>query len=127
MRRRAPRSTCTDTLFPYTTLFRSISWDHADEQVPMSARNSAWITCFITASWFIAPDVRARPSRPAALACMGTTENFPSGGHRRRRKRRCRRGRSEEHTSELQYLMRNSYAVLCFKNKKHKNDGDTDK
>src|SRR3546814_7967219 len=78
MIRRPPRSTRTDTLFPYTTLFRSP--DEAD------GVTSAWIE-FETATG------RAH-------------------GHLRLK------GRSEEHTSELQSLMRNSYAVFCLKKKK---------
>src|SRR3546814_12455692 len=76
MIRRPPRSTRTDTLFPYTTLFRS----------PRHHR-------------FVARQVSA-----GALA-LGAD---PGSG----------RGRSEEHTSELQSLMRNSYAVFCLKKKK---------
>src|SRR3546814_6345189 len=77
MIRRPPRSTRTDTLFPYTTLFRSI-------------RKPA--------------DGWSRPCR--ATAC---------GAPRRRRASTSRR--SEEHTSELQSLMRISYAVFCLKKK----------
>src|SRR3546814_13383407 len=77
MIRRPPRSTRTDTLFPYTTLFRS------EARFP-------------------------RRHRPA-----------PPPGHPIRI--RCGRpdGRSEEHTSELQSLMRISYAVFCLKKKKN--------
>src|SRR3546814_9759587 len=84
MIRRPPRSTRTDTLFPYTTLFRSAAID---------------------------PDGKA-------LADMSAHDGEEPG----------RRGdakeflgflpRSEEHTSELQPLMRNSYAVFCLTNKK---------
>src|SRR3546814_7053319 len=73
MIRRPPRSTRTDTLFPYTTLFRS-------------------------------PARRVAPVLPTACAhCL------------RHRCRSRRGGRSEEHTSELQSLMRISYAVFCLK------------
>src|SRR3546814_9846498 len=82
MIRRPPRSTRTDTLFPYTTLFRS----RCPEPTP---RRSS-----------------AAPPAPAVL-----------GRHRSRpRSARCA-GRSEEHTSELQSLMRISYAVFCLKKK----------
>src|SRR3546814_1211574 len=80
MIRRPPRSTRTDTLFPYTTLFRS----NAD-------RHSA---------------VAARRTRAA---------------YRGRRRAILRGSRSEEHTSELQSLMRISYAVFCLKKKKKNN------
>src|SRR3546814_4788724 len=107
MIRRPPRSTRTDTLFPYTTLFRSSS---------------------IRTFW--------RGSRPGEqLAALGP-ENQGKPGHRADQKgigQRQRRSvilladrradgggeRSEEHTSELQSLMRNSYAVFCLKKKKH--------
>src|SRR3546814_2820866 len=96
MIRRPPRSTRTDTLFPYTTLFRS----HAQ----MAAGHEG-------SSRIVGP--RARPAicrhrggspRDAALVRRGG-----AGGHFRR---------SEEHTSELQSLMRISYAVFCLKKKK---------
>src|SRR3546814_11188836 len=90
MIRRPPRSTRTDTLFPYTTLFRS-------ERVPV-----------YTGIW---PDVRAA----ADQGCEGgTTKSL--GRLKLRGWRRCRM-RSEEHTSELQSLMRISYAVFCLKKK----------
>src|SRR3546814_5699624 len=82
MIRRPPRSTRTDTLFPYTTLFRSRS----------GGRGSGG---------------GSRASSP------------PAGGAGRagRRPPASRSGRSEEHTSELQSLMRISYAVFCLKKK----------
>src|SRR3546814_20631075 len=86
MLRRPPRSTRTDTLFPYTTLFRSAGGDRT----------------------------RVPPPRRAA----GVRQ------HRRRRRQRVRaalpRQRSEEHTSELQSLMRISYAVFCLKKKSNR-------
>src|SRR3546814_7605839 len=89
MIRRPPRSTRTDTLFPYTTLFRS-------------SRPAASVA---------ADHRRARrgAARPFAdrLAL-----------NRRRSQPVARKRRSEEHTSELQSLMRISYAVFCLKKKK---------
>src|SRR3546814_19413590 len=88
MIRRPPRSTRTDTLFPYTTLFRSlgrVADGHAVEAVVMAVRD-------------------------AEVAAVGD----PRGA----RARGPRLGRSEEHTSELQSLMRISYAVFCLKKKK---------
>src|SRR3546814_2558308 len=87
MIRRPPRSTRTDTLFPYTTLFRS------DGQSRDVARGPQ--------------DGRSRSVRRRAR-CRG-----PARG----RNRREMPGRSEEHTSELQSLMRISYAVFCLKKK----------
>src|SRR3546814_4168345 len=105
MIRRPPRSTRTDTLFPYTTLFRS-----------GTARENPQAACRREGKF----SPRPQPSAP-----------FPtcdtSGGHlaaRRtdRRSSRCaearRDQRSEEHTSELQSLMRISYAVFCLTKKK---------
>src|SRR3546814_10323413 len=109
MIRRPPRSTRTDTLFPDTTLFRS-SIEGSKEVVerrlsrhPISSRRYA-----------------RRPSRAAAAG----GENGRCGGGRGLRRFPGRPGpvgvRSEEHTSELQSLMRISYAVFCLKKKKNK-------
>src|SRR3546814_2634239 len=105
MIRRPPRSTRTDTLFPYTTLFRSLAMildRMATDRQPQ----------------------RHRVGRAAAK------EQVPhlrlARGQRRGPQCRLRRpaqagvafeGRSEEHTSELQSLMRISYAVFCLKKK----------
>src|SRR3546814_2280587 len=86
MIRRPPRSTRTDTLFPYTTLFRSVA-------VLPQARWTAPMTC---AS-------EGRSAFDAAVA-RSAAASHP---------------RSEEHTSELQSLMRISYAVFCLKKKNH--------
>src|SRR3546814_2453571 len=90
MIRRPPRSTRTDTLFPYTTLFRSVP---GSESRYRSTRKS---------------DRRSpRPGlQPSASAAWGLrrSSGWPA--------------RSEEHTSELQSLMRISYAVFCLKKKK---------
>src|SRR3546814_9528637 len=90
MIRRPPRSTRTDTLFPYTTLFRS----------PGQAQGR---------------DVALRPPRGAAAICP----DRPVAGRLFLAFGRSV-GRSEEHTSELQSLMRISYAVFCLKKKKQK-------
>src|SRR3546814_4518162 len=86
MIRRPPRSTRTYTLFPYTTLFRSlarvvhISGQTYKKLVSMGGATSGWV---------------------------GEEDERPTLHHR-----------SEEHTSELQSLMRISYAVFCLKKKK---------
>src|SRR3546814_9465619 len=102
MRRRPPRSTRTDTLFPYTTLFRSrhLQDRHPRSQPPVRLRQ-------LGADRAAADDDQMR--RP-----FGQVEDRLVGevGHRVER--------SEEHTSELQSLMRISYAVFCLK-KKNKN------
>src|SRR3546814_2921843 len=84
MIRRPPRSTRTDTLFPYTTLFRS--------------RNC---------------------TSPRSLPNMAARCLIPRSSHAASASRRSS-VRSEEHTSELQSLMRISYAVFCLKKKKKK-------
>src|SRR3546814_6794995 len=95
MIRQPPRSTRTDTLFPYTTLFRSSAAGSAPRRPARDARTRRGCR------W---PPIRG-PIPPAPAPCC-------SGGHGRRR------ARSEEHTSELQSLMRISYAVFCLKKKK---------
>src|SRR3546814_20958735 len=98
MIRQPPRSTRTDTLFPYTTLFRSRPpWDFATP----SRRTTP------------GPEARVRKERRKAREAVGGG----SGVSRRIRSTLSLR-RSEEHTSELQSLMRISYAVFCLKKKK---------
>src|SRR3546814_20902624 len=89
MIRRPPRSTRTDTLFPYTTLFRS----GVRFGVPLHA-----VTLGAVSSDFH----QRRDHNPFDVLCQ--------------------RKRSEEHTSELQSLMRISYAVFCLKKKNKKNE-----
>src|SRR3546814_3821146 len=94
MIRRPPRSTRTDTLFPYTTLFRSVhpasrSADH--RQLPMTEFRRVPLATGVTLNVALAGDADA----PPIILLHGF--------------------RSEEHTSELQSLMRNSYAVFCLK------------
>src|SRR3546814_1093453 len=105
MIRRPPRSTRTDTLFPYTTLFRSLKIigypmgvqglieDFSDilqaSDLIISATGS-WAADYALNQWHLAQG-REKPILY---------------------------GRSEEHTSELQSLMRNSYAVSCLQKKR---------
>src|SRR3546814_3103731 len=96
MIRRPPRSTRTDTLFPYTTLFRSSAFGH--------------------------PVPEARPGTRAQHLSV-PLDHRARGGAALCRDRRHRK-RSEEHTSELQSLMRISYAVFCLKKKKKTNTKD---
>src|SRR3546814_5439547 len=95
MIRRPPRSTRTDTLFPYTTLVRSLS------SVIVVVLGSELRVCNPTLPK-IATVATDRPADARLLAVA------PAG----------RSVRSEEHTSELQSLMRISYAVFCLKKKK---------
>src|SRR3546814_4973362 len=104
MIRLPPRSTRTDTLFPYTTLFRS------NQRRPRPA-----LAC------------ERLQAVPRALA-LGPRRIVEACQHRRAGARQ--KGgdgvlvRSEEHTSELQSLMRISYAVFCLKKKQHKRNNN---
>src|SRR3546814_4702803 len=101
MIRRPPRSTRTDTLFPYTTLFRS-----ARDRQKGESQGQA----------------RARGCRGTRPGQRRIERHRPDGRleslGRGQEKNGCER--SEEHTSELQSLMRISYAVFCLKKKKEK-------
>src|SRR3546814_7612023 len=99
MIRRPPRSTRTDTLFPYTTLFRSVGSRHRRRRRSMPDR---------------VPETRHtdRRSDPAVRRWNRHLVRGTRG--------RLEMTRSEEHTSELQSLMRISYAVFCLKKKKNK-------
>src|SRR3546814_2138371 len=122
MTRRPPRPTRTDTLFPYTTLFRSVAF--ADAAVrPRSAGGRC--TALRPDAWMLR-DRRGhrRVLRIAAeKQARGRNIGHRRGGHPgpclvRRRVQRLAvvdGTRSEEPTSELQSLMRISYAVFCFK------------
>src|SRR3546814_2413682 len=132
MIRRPPRSTRTDTLFPYTTLFRSLGWLKPYENL-----------------WLSYPPNIARKFSPELAALAGYAQHRPNLGNY---EGQCpsillddnvpdhigaidalrpdqeamladyfRASRSEEHTSELQSLMRISYAVFCLKKKKKQN------
>src|SRR3546814_1841989 len=109
MIRRPPRSTRTDTLFPYTTLFRS------DDHHPRLCAAAH-------------PDrnrgqelhAHGADGHPRPAVRLHSLANLRSGHDRDMavEARRGEGGRSEEHTSELQSLMRTSYAVFCLKKKK---------
>src|SRR3546814_8922805 len=94
MIRRPPRSTRTDTLFPYTTLFRSV------EHVLARQRDHRFAAI--------------EDQRPVLKCTVGAEQCV------KYRRTATRQQRSEEHTSELQSLMRISYAVFCLKKKKKK-------
>src|SRR3546814_4719118 len=102
MIRRPPRSTRTDTLFPYTTLFRSRS----GRSPPRSFRRFLGVLAEWLPVWSDVPAHLQAVTRD--LPWSGST--FPETVDR-----------SEEHTSELQSLMRISYAVFCLKKKKKNN------
>src|SRR3546814_1299783 len=103
MRRRPPRSTRTDTLFPYTTLFRSPArrgLAGAPQPPHANHRNHPVLSTVMqeTTIWIIVGLIGQ-----ALFSARFLLQ------------------RSEEHTSELQSLMRISYAVFCLKKKKNKN------
>src|SRR3546814_7761837 len=110
MIRRPPRSTRTDTLFPYTTLFRSRS----KKRPPNSPNPHKEYR-----NELVSPQMEARHHVPLReRQARHPSEHRPL--HLRRALRyslRCLGLRSEEHTSELQSLMRISYAVFCLKKK----------
>src|SRR3546814_1046346 len=134
MIRRPPRSTRTDTLFPYTTLFRSIhaaekGWDHSlsplCEQEAHGGHEDR------------VPGLEERGDQREDKNCCeharpGQSGKGVDGGKVAGSERDPWRGmngggdnqeveeRSEEHTSELQSLMRSSYAVFCLKKKKRR-------
>src|SRR3546814_8560502 len=104
MIRPPPRSTRTYTLFPYTTLFRSIQ-----ESPTAAVATKVFIIARAAEPLASSAEPALKPnqptqSRPVPMPVMVRL----CGGM----------GRSEEHTSELQSLMRNSYAVFCLKKKK---------
>src|SRR3546814_4534549 len=107
MIRRPPRSTRTDTLFPYTTLFRSDAAHYAAERHDQVERGQVL-------------GVGPRPRQFAVTHQRGDEKgdevqhDDPPVGVRVPPEKE----RSEEHTSELQSLMRISYAVFCLKKKK---------
>src|SRR3546814_9994860 len=102
MIRRPPRSTRTDTLFPYTTLFRSMRVRRLD--LAILCISFFWAVGTILASQFpllVKNEFNANQQVATLFLAL-----FSVGV------------RSEEHTSELQSLMRISYAVFCLKKKK---------
>src|SRR3546814_10697413 len=122
MIRRPPRSTRTDTLFPYTTLFRSDRAQlpeqcrgHADRQVA-DPRHPQARTLIMTTAF---------DSTLASLGIGRTNAGSSPAVQTRQQQQTLDQSdflRSEEHTSELQSLMRISYAVFCLKkNTKIKN------
>src|SRR3546814_2569944 len=111
MIRRPPRSTRTDTLFPYTTLFRSEHFSGSATRIAEDIRRRVWQQLRITVSAGVAPNkflakIASEWNKPDGLFVItpAQVDDF----------------RSEEHTSELQSLMRISYAVFCLKKKTYK-------
>src|SRR3546814_6448252 len=110
MIRRPPRSTRTDTLFPYTTLFRSAQ-RHPQPRSP-AAPTAAQPDY---PAQLLSPDPRNfRATRQEEPPTTPTT-HAPKQAAETPRQTSVQTIRSEEHTSELQSLMRISYAVFCLK------------
>src|SRR3546814_4813659 len=107
MIRRPPRSTRTDTLFPYTTLFRS-RYLRGSKGGSRSVHGSAVLIDRLHLVAKRDEIMRLPGARGIAEAGQGRAIGIVRAGDR-----------SEEHTSELQSLMRISYAVFCLKKKKH--------
>src|SRR3546814_10895667 len=104
---RPPRSNHTDTLFPYTTLFRSRK---PPPPMPLDCGSTTLSASIIAMAASVAEPPLRNISWPAALARGSAEETTPPAASAVER--------SEEHTSELQSLMRISYAVFCLKQKK---------
>src|SRR3546814_4224339 len=116
MTRRPPRSTRTDTLFPYTTLFRSLF-----------CRGRGVAACRFGRGRF----ARGPAGDPEAAKCGDDRDSCRTAKkalivHHRSSPEIMGAGRSEEHTSELQSLMRISYAVFCLKKKNKPTQNDTE-
>src|SRR3546814_8659028 len=103
MIRRPPRSTRTDTPFPYTTLFRSSSALRGAGEAALSLGDPQTALTFFARAEEVTPrDGRVKAGMGSAFVLL----EQPAAA------------RSEEHTSELQSLMRISYAVFCLKKKR---------
>src|SRR3546814_8330197 len=112
MIRRPPRSTRTDTLFPYTTLFRSRH--HRPPVADHPPRRESRARRPLRRRQIDAGEPAAALLRPRERAHLHRRPGHRAGD-----------ARSEEHTSELQSLMRISYAVFCLKKKKIEQENKT--
>src|SRR3546814_1979253 len=109
MIRRPPRSTRTDTLLPYPTRFRSQRWRLPYGSYPRRLGPGAWACAYQRRA--LCGEGRSIVAGEAkAGSCSASPDHVKKGS--------LILVRSEEHTSELQSLMRISYAVFCLKKKK---------
>src|SRR3546814_2803496 len=115
MIRRPPRSTRTDTLFPYTTLFRSDIGVEAGEPERRADGMGKREDPAVSRNFLERPKIEDYRGRHAERDHVG--EGIELGAEAALTVHH----RSEEHTSELQSLMRISYAVFCLKTKNNKN------
>src|SRR3546814_1980227 len=129
MIRRPPRSTRTDTLFPYTSLFRSSRY-FVGVPAPAAAGLAVLpitLSLVFGDGWLRSDPVSILVLLAVALLMISRVPTFSAKRLRLSGPQRLFAlvglvlFRSEEHTSELQSLMRNSYAVFCLKNKKQYN------
>src|SRR3546814_10724696 len=110
MRRRPPRSTRTDTLFPYTTLFRSLDTD--DAVVVLHLVTAIVVRCHHVDIFIFENRVDIIGRHLATALIRNALDHAAEFTLQTTRQDQAR---SEEHTSELQSLMRISYAVFCLK------------
>src|SRR3546814_3834391 len=129
MTRRPPRSTRTDTRFPYTTLFRSRGADRLDllgdagaHFAGLGHHHAAHRIEADILDQFDHPDRRVRLAHRTQAGCDFLAHRWMHAQHQELLG--LRGLRSEEHTSELQSLMRISYAVFCLKKNKHNKHTD---
>src|SRR3546814_6939022 len=129
MIRRPPRSTRTDTLFPYTTLFRSAEHPHRDHRGEVERRDPGDHADRLAHRI----DVDPRPGALGIFALQGVRDAAREFDHVEPALHVAARighhlaVRSEEHTSELQSLMRISYAVFCLTQQNTKQQFNTTK
>src|SRR3546814_8096252 len=130
MIRRPPRSTRTDTLFPYTTLFRSLRRpphhrrkdEVRDHPLPETTPRPRTL-----GSHAPHPRIPTTPPNRRLTDIGASTQLWRASGRSCRPTSSTSSGRSEEHTSELQSLMRISYAVFCLKKKIHRQPKNHDR
>src|SRR3546814_9505006 len=116
MYRRPPSSTRPTTLFPYPTLYRSLLRRQFADPAGEIVRHGAGI---------VAIDIGRQPDLAVEHRLQGGSDGVQSRRFRHEGGGAEFDGRSEEHTSELQSLMRISYAVFCLKKKKKKQKKQT--
>src|SRR3546814_4020254 len=138
MIRRPPRSTRTNTLFPYTTLFRSPENPEAEVELTFnydtedygSARNFGHLAFAVDDIYATCAQLQARgitinrPPRDGRMAFVRSPDHISIELLQKGDALPPAEPRSEEHTSELQSLMRISYAVFCLKKKTKRRETD---
>src|SRR3546814_8206703 len=119
MIRRPPRSTRTDTLFPYTTLFRSrvVAADQRFERVADGRLQAQFLRPLGQVGHLREPDIARHAERGAIADGQIVAQRRVLDRIAGRGEQFGKAERSEEHTSELQSLMRISYADFCLKKK----------